>query len=138
MSVGVGVGATVGATGMSEEDAEREREAAAVLGGRILRNQFNFSERATQTFNNPMRERSMATEPPPTSNFSGSVTHWEIYDTYMEDFERQMLSRATKKVTIATSSLRTRPRCALGVKVKPMCFRVVSLVTMRRRRIRVR
>eukprot|EP00744_Colponema_vietnamica_P002264 GILI01003588.1.p1 GENE.GILI01003588.1~~GILI01003588.1.p1 ORF type:complete len:684 (+),score=215.38 GILI01003588.1:90-2141(+) len=56
-----------------------------------LRNQFNFSERAAQTFNNPVRERGIATEPPPTFEFSRSVTQWEIYDTYMEDIERLKL-----------------------------------------------
>jgi PKD repeat protein len=99
-ALGVNVAAETKSTGTGpsvEEAAEAEREAAALLGGRVLRNQFNFSERATQTFNNPMRDRKVATEPPPRSNFSANVTHWEIYDTYMEDFDRQMLSKNTKE-----------------------------------------
>ena len=38
---------------------------------RQLRNQFNFSERAAQTFNNPNRERATFTEPPPTASLAG-------------------------------------------------------------------
>uniref|UniRef100_A0A8C6UDR7 Dynein, axonemal, intermediate chain 1, paralog 2 n=1 Tax=Neogobius melanostomus TaxID=47308 RepID=A0A8C6UDR7_9GOBI len=38
-----------------------------------LTNQFNFSERASQSLNNPLRERSCQTEPPPRSNFSDTA-----------------------------------------------------------------
>ncbi|KAJ3416508.1 cytoplasmic dynein with WD40 domain [Chytridiales sp. JEL 0842] len=50
-----------------------------------LRNQFNFSERAAQTLNNPFRERSTNTEPPPQRDFNFTVNQWSIYDAYMED-----------------------------------------------------
>jgi dynein intermediate chain 1 len=36
-----------------------------------LRNQFNFSERAAQTTNYPLRDRETYTEPPPTATVSG-------------------------------------------------------------------
>jgi len=36
-----------------------------------LRNQFNFSERAAQTTNFPLRDRETFTEPPPTETVSG-------------------------------------------------------------------
>eukprot|EP00761_Pharyngomonas_kirbyi_P007077 gb/GECH01007086.1/.p1 GENE.gb/GECH01007086.1/~~gb/GECH01007086.1/.p1 ORF type:complete len:636 (+),score=169.87 gb/GECH01007086.1/:1-1908(+) len=49
-----------------------------------LRNQFNFSDRAGQTYNNPSRERSMETDPPPAVTFSATATQWDIYDSYME------------------------------------------------------
>ncbi|KAJ3078665.1 cytoplasmic dynein with WD40 domain [Rhizoclosmatium sp. JEL0117] len=52
-----------------------------------LRNQFNFSERAAQTINNPYRERSTNTEPPPARVFSDTVNQWSIYDAYMEDLQ---------------------------------------------------
>jgi dynein intermediate chain 1 len=45
-----------------------------------LRNQFNFSERASQTFNQPLRERGTVTEPPPSISFSATATQWEIFD----------------------------------------------------------
>ncbi|KAI8806509.1 WD40-repeat-containing domain protein [Cladochytrium replicatum] len=49
------------------------------------RNQFNFSERAAQTINNPFRDRSTNTEPPPARTFSETVNQWSIYDAYVED-----------------------------------------------------
>ncbi len=39
---------------------------------RQLRNQFNFSERAAQTFNYPMVDRGTTTEPPPTASMAGT------------------------------------------------------------------
>jgi dynein intermediate chain 1 len=54
-------------------------EQAAGLGvdlpddSRQLRNQFNFSERAAQTFNYPMRDRATFTEPAPTANIAGTA-----------------------------------------------------------------
>jgi dynein intermediate chain 1 len=57
-----------------------------------ITNQFNFSERASQTFNNPARERSTMTEPPPRLTYSSNATQWEIYDAYVEDFEQQVSS----------------------------------------------
>jgi len=54
------------------------------------KNQFNYSERAAQTFNNPLRERCVSTKPPKVINFSGCVTQWEIYDRYMGDYVMQV------------------------------------------------
>ena len=62
-----------------------------------LRNQFNFSERASQTFNNPPRERGIFTEPPPRSDFSATATQWDIFDSYLEDIERQRLAKEKSK-----------------------------------------
>ncbi|XP_021357604.1 dynein intermediate chain 2, ciliary-like [Mizuhopecten yessoensis] len=71
---------------------------AAAAGGKKLTNQFNYSERASQTYNNPYRERGTATEPPPRATFSGSVTQWEIFDAYNEDFEKQYQAMKAKQV----------------------------------------
>ena len=63
------------------------------------RNQFNFTERAAQTYNHGTRDRQAATEPPTVLTYSGSTTQWEIYDAYMKDFAVQQLqneSRSTK------------------------------------------
>ncbi|KAJ3358980.1 cytoplasmic dynein with WD40 domain [Allomyces javanicus] len=59
------------------------------------RNQFNYSERATQTVNNPLRSRSTNTEPPPHRTFSSAVNQWSIYDAYMDD--AQAKERAKEK-----------------------------------------
>lgn len=53
-------------------------------------NQFNFSDRASQTYNNPSRDRGEMTEPPPRANFSSNATQWEIFDAYLEDYEQQV------------------------------------------------
>ena len=39
-----------------------------------LRNQFNFSERASQTLNNALRDRGTMTEPPPSVEYSSQCT----------------------------------------------------------------
>mmetsp|Transcript_9642 Transcript_9642/g.39331 ORF Transcript_9642/g.39331 Transcript_9642/m.39331 type:complete len:647 (-) Transcript_9642:1447-3387(-) len=54
------------------------------------KNQFNYSERAAQTFNNPLRERGISTKPPAVVNFSGAVSQWHIHDRYMHDYSLQV------------------------------------------------
>jgi dynein intermediate chain 1 len=64
-----------------------------------LRNQFNFQERSSQTFNLPLREKGMKTDPPVMSNFSLETTQWMIFDSYMqqyEDMQRQELEEQMK------------------------------------------
>ncbi|KAM6934036.1 dynein, axonemal, intermediate chain 1, paralog 2 [Xenentodon cancila] len=63
-----------------------------------LRNQFNFWERATQTFKHPVTEKHCQTEPPPQSNFSAPANKWEIYDAYVKEMERQEKSKEKQKV----------------------------------------
>ncbi|KAK5872828.1 hypothetical protein PBY51_013490 [Eleginops maclovinus] len=60
-------------------------------------NQFNFSERASQTLNNPLRERSCQTEPPPRSTFTATATQWEIYDAYAEELQKQEKNKEKQK-----------------------------------------
>ncbi|CAM9435129.1 unnamed protein product, partial [Ectocarpus sp. 4 AP-2014] len=69
-------------------DAGEEPDQEA--GNESGKNQFNFSERAAQTFNNPMRERGVVTEPPPMLSFRNTVAQWEIYDSYMAEYSAQM------------------------------------------------
>lgn len=59
-------------------------------GNESGKNQFNYSERAAQTFNNPMRERGVVTEPPPMLSFRNTVAQWEIYDSYMAEYSAQV------------------------------------------------
>ena len=64
-----------------------------------LRNQFNFQERSSQTFNLPLRTKGMKTDPPIMSNFSLETTQWMIFDSYMqayEDMQRQELEEQMK------------------------------------------
>lgn len=63
-------------------------------GNESGKNQFNYSERAAQTFNNPMRERGVVTEPPPMLSFRNTVAQWEIYDSYMGEYSAQVRLRS--------------------------------------------
>jgi dynein intermediate chain 1 len=74
-----------GAADASEDDA------------RGLRNQFNFSERASQTLNNTLRERGTMTEPPPSVEYAAQCTQWEMFDAYMEDMERKREAEKKQK-----------------------------------------
>lgn len=55
-----------------------------------LRNTFNFQARACQTFNLPLRERGMKTDPPLCSKFSKETTQWMIFDAYMDQYTQQI------------------------------------------------
>lgn len=85
------------ASSMEETDDADTFASAVAAAGRPLRNQFNLSERATQTFNNPMRDRKVVTEPPPTQSFSANVTKWDMFDTYLDDVERSLASKNFSK-----------------------------------------
>jgi len=52
-----------------------------------LRNQFFYQERTSQTFNLPVREKGIKTDPPQTSTFSMETTQWMVFDAYMRTFE---------------------------------------------------
>ena len=62
-----------------------------------LRNQFYFYDRASQTSNPLIRQRGVATEPPPTTDFNDSLCQWAIYDAYMQEQDEQ--KRNKPKVT---------------------------------------
>ncbi|XP_041837611.1 dynein, axonemal, intermediate chain 1, paralog 2 [Melanotaenia boesemani] len=87
--------------GEVEEAAEEDRPDSAVSKTDKeelkLKNQFNFSERASQTLNNPLRERGCQTEPPPRSNFSATANQWEVYDAYLEELQRQEKNKEKQK-----------------------------------------
>lgn len=57
------------------------------------KNQFNYSERAVQTFNNPLRDRCISTKPPAVANFAGTVSQWEIHDQYINDYAQALAER---------------------------------------------
>uniref|UniRef100_A0A4W4E8D0 Dynein axonemal intermediate chain 1 n=1 Tax=Electrophorus electricus TaxID=8005 RepID=A0A4W4E8D0_ELEEL len=88
--------------GDTEEGAGEERPDSLEISlgkkERKLTNQFNFSERASQTMNNPMRERECQTEPPPRGKFSATANQWEIYDAYVEERRKQEKVKEKQKV----------------------------------------
>ncbi|KAG7229755.1 hypothetical protein INR49_012551 [Caranx melampygus] len=62
-----------------------------------ITNQFNFSERAAQTLNNPLMEISCQTEPSQRSNFSATANQWEIYDAYVKELQKQEKNKEKQK-----------------------------------------
>ncbi len=83
--------------GDDEDDDGGEKKAPTAKSAgsakeKKLTNQFNFSERASQSYSNPSRDHATITEPPPRVNFSSNATQWEIFDAYVEDFEQQVRS----------------------------------------------
>ncbi|KAM3621255.1 uncharacterized protein V6R79_008519 [Siganus canaliculatus] len=68
-----------------------------------LTNQFNYSERASQTLNNPLRERSCQTKPPLRNSFSATANQWEIYDAYVEEMQKQEKIKEKQKAAQSKS-----------------------------------
>ncbi|XP_055474620.1 dynein axonemal intermediate chain 1 isoform X2 [Psammomys obesus] len=85
------------ATEMPEKVIEEELMAPMQPRERKLTNQFNFSERASQTFNNRLRDRECQMEPPPRTNFSATANQWEIYDAYVDELEKQEKTKEKEK-----------------------------------------
>ncbi|XP_062984384.1 dynein axonemal intermediate chain 1 [Elgaria multicarinata webbii] len=82
--------------GAAPEEKEEEVR-PPVVRERKLTNQFNFSERASQTFNNPVRDRACQMEPPPRATFSDTANQWEIYDAYVEELHKLEKSKEKEK-----------------------------------------
>lgn len=70
--------------GKTVEELEEEEGDA---GGR---NQFNFSERAAQTYVAPMKDRTVSTAPPETQIFGATASRWSVYDAYVSEYEREL------------------------------------------------
>ncbi|KAL2726546.1 hypothetical protein V1478_006824 [Vespula squamosa] len=60
-------------------------------------NQFNFCERAALTYENPMRNMSTQTLPPPVATFNTHVFQWTIFDEYQEDYMIQQRERERER-----------------------------------------
>ncbi len=84
------------------------------------KNQFNYSERAAQTFNNAMRSRGVETQPPTTVVFGDTVTQWHIYDAYVEQYlsaqreaelaKKSQMSSKKKKTVVAGAEDKEPPK----------------------------
>ncbi|XP_075703714.1 dynein axonemal intermediate chain 1 [Rhinoderma darwinii] len=88
-------------TGTGDDATENEELLAKSRKERKLTNQFNFSERASQTYNNPLRERASQTEPPPRATFSSTANQWEIYDAYIEELQKQEKLKEKQKAPVS-------------------------------------
>ncbi|KAH1168540.1 hypothetical protein KIL84_013130 [Mauremys mutica] len=81
----------------AEEAGEGEEPPPHLMKEQKLTNQFNFCERASQTLNNPVRERACQMEPPPRATFSATANQWEIYDAYVEELQKLEKSKEKEK-----------------------------------------
>jgi dynein intermediate chain 1 len=68
------------------ESATSSSSTTAVLKKIKAKNQFNFSERASQTLNDPLKSQCVNTEPPLLTQYQDDVSQWKIYDCYKSDF----------------------------------------------------
>ncbi|XP_053911238.1 dynein axonemal intermediate chain 1 isoform X2 [Cuculus canorus] len=78
----------VSGTAEVSEEAEKEEPSPIKPKEQKFANQFNFTERASTTQNNPMREAACQPESAPFKNFSVTVNQWNIYDAYVEELKR--------------------------------------------------
>ncbi|XP_060136384.1 dynein axonemal intermediate chain 1 [Zootoca vivipara] len=93
---GEGEGEKTDQPAAAQEEKEEEYR-PRLVGERKLTNQFNFSERASQTYNNPVRDRACQMEPPPRATFSDTANQWEIYDAYVEELQKLEKSKEKEK-----------------------------------------
>ncbi|CAE1288943.1 DNAI1 [Acanthosepion pharaonis] len=68
--------------GIEKKFAEREPK--------LVKNQFNYSDRASQTVDIRPRYQLMQTEPPATATFSASCSQGIIYDAYANEFKEKV------------------------------------------------
>jgi dynein intermediate chain 1, axonemal len=94
----------------SVEERRRDKMRAAQEEGKeisdldldddLQRNQFNYTERAAQTYVAQTKHRVISTEPPHTAESSGSMSQWRIYDAYMAEFERLQAAANAEKLAM--------------------------------------
>ncbi|KAF4645905.1 WD domain, G-beta repeat-containing protein [Toxoplasma gondii] len=99
-----------------EEDAKKKRKESVDIRieddlqqntedeGRVLRNQFNYGDRASQTETKADRERGVATRPPPTVPVAGTVNQWRMYDAYVEELNAQNRLQSNQQIFVETSN----------------------------------
>lgn len=63
----------------------------------MQRNQFNYTERAAQTYNNSMKTRIVSTVPPESAITSGRMTQWNLYDAYLVEYDRMIYAMNMEK-----------------------------------------
>ncbi|XP_066471926.1 dynein axonemal intermediate chain 1 isoform X1 [Tiliqua scincoides] len=108
-----GEGEGIGPPEKSVEQVEEQEEVRPrPAQERKLTNQFNYSERASQTYKNPVRDRACQMEPPPRANFSATANQWEIYDDYVQELQKLEKSKEKEKrsAPVAKKEDKTRGR----------------------------
>ena len=54
----------------------------------LVKNQFNYQDRGSQTGVQPPRNKLLQTDPPPRVEIRSSVSQWEIYDYYQKHLQQ--------------------------------------------------
>lgn len=70
---------------------------------RVLRNKFNFIDRASQTNNNVKRDVEIMTEPPVQLHFSDQVSLYTIYLAYLENESELEKNKVIRIIYVLTS-----------------------------------
>ncbi|XP_049762330.1 dynein intermediate chain 2, ciliary-like [Schistocerca cancellata] len=87
-----------------EGDEEGEKKEGDEGGGpKKNTNQFNFCERSALTYNNPSRDATTQTIPPPRSRYSALVSPSMIFDIYQEDYALQQQSKEIPEEIVSVS-----------------------------------
>ncbi|XP_061788209.1 dynein axonemal intermediate chain 1-like isoform X2 [Nerophis lumbriciformis] len=86
-------------SGGEEDDDDRADSVASKASNQEPKstNQFNFIERASQTFNNPLQGRSCQTIPPPRCKYAATASQWEIFDAYKDELHKQEILKEKLK-----------------------------------------
>lgn len=83
---------------INEDNEGQERMTSPTDDKKSLRNTFNFQERASQTFNNPIRHKGYKTDPPVCLTFAVETTQWMIFDSYMQAYEDMLRQEAEESL----------------------------------------
>ncbi|KAG9393936.1 WD domain, G-beta repeat [Carpediemonas membranifera] len=86
----------------TKQDDAADDVSEAPEGDTVLRNRFNFSERATQCFTYPYKDKNVTTEAPRIIEVRGTVDQSVIYDAYMADARRKEAAPAASADTAST------------------------------------
>ncbi len=94
--------------GSANDDSAEDAGLEAAHNIEVAKNQFNYSDRAAQTFNNPYKMRSVATKPPELRTVSDTCTSWKVYDHYVAKFlENEQIKAASDKKSKKTKNRTT-------------------------------
>ena len=86
----------------------------------VQRNQFNFTERAAQSFDNTTKTRVVSTTPPESVSVRGSMTQWALYDAYVIEYDRMIYVswRARRADAPRARATGREALCALAVRAR--------------------
>ncbi|XP_014477799.1 PREDICTED: dynein intermediate chain 2, ciliary isoform X2 [Dinoponera quadriceps] len=109
-----------------EAEPEFEEDELEKAKPKKLPNQFNFCERAALTYDNPMRDMSTQTIPPPTATFNTHVFQWTIFDEYQEDYAQQQREKEKEKRVPLTQPKKEDVKKKVQIETSAMTHRMLQ------------